>query len=177
MARRRGFGGRTALRQGQRRESLWVGVDLVNTSIGGGTAVLVSSLNAAALALRPFTIVRTRLHLFLNSDQQIASENQFAAVGMAVVSDQASAIGVTAVPTPITDLASDLWFLHQWMTSEFIFATAVGLGGSAGKVMEVDSRAMRKVEDGEDAIVCVESDAVSNGVEFGTMGRMLVKLH
>jgi len=39
----------------------------------------------------------------VRSDQFVATEGYEIAIGMAVVSDQALAIGVTAVPTPFTD--------------------------------------------------------------------------
>ena len=32
-----------------------------------------------------------------------------------MVSDQAVAVGVSAIPTPVTELSSDLWFVHQWI--------------------------------------------------------------
>jgi len=96
-SRRSGFttrGGRSV------RESLWFDGPVFNTNMGAAsTAVLVSSLSAAALALRPFTVVRTRGSMFLETDQQAASEFYQAAIGCCVVSDQAVAIGVTAVPT------------------------------------------------------------------------------
>jgi len=97
---------------GPRRDTLWffIGSSVVNLTALGGT--LLTSLNAAALSLRPFTVIRTHLSVHLRSDQFAASEEQAAGVGMAVVSDEASAIGVSAIPTPVTDAASDLWFVH-----------------------------------------------------------------
>jgi hypothetical protein len=50
----------------------------------------------------------------ISSDQFAQSESQIGAIGLAVVTDQAVGIGVTAVPTPITDLSSDSWFLHRF---------------------------------------------------------------
>ena len=87
---------------------LTFGEDTLTAS--GGT--ILGSLNATALALRPFTIVRQHYFLMLRSDQAAAAERQFGAFGCVVVSDQAEAVGVTAIPTPITDAGSDLWMLH-----------------------------------------------------------------
>ncbi len=113
MARRSFVRGRAALRQGQRRQTTWVGVSFVATTAATSASVLIASLNAAALALRPFTIVRTHLHLGLQSDQVISTEDQVVAYGHAVVSERAIAAGIGSVPTPIGNLSSELWYLHQ----------------------------------------------------------------
>ena len=98
---------------------------------------------------------------------------------MAVVSDQAEAIGVTAVPTPITDMASDLWFVHQLLYNEFTFADATGFEDRGQEQYVIDSKAMRKVEDGEDVVVVGESasGAGTGGFVMAVGGRVLVKLH
>ena len=60
-----------------RRETVWFGDVYTNTAVAAAnTAVLLSSLNAAALALRPFTIVRTRGQLSIRTDQTAATEQQ-----------------------------------------------------------------------------------------------------
>ena len=176
MARKRFIrGGR------QVRETSWLFIDPGrNTMAAASTAVLSGSLNAVALALRPFTVVRTILHMSLKSDQTGAAENFDAAAGFAVVSDQAVAIGVTAVPTPMTDLGSDLWFFHQIIDGAFQFVTGVGFdpnGTSPRGGVTVQSRAMRKVAVGEDLIFVVETSANSAGAIMYSAGRMLIKLH
>ena len=172
MARRREFvRGASAIRS--RRETTWFQFTPASfTMAAASTAVVAFSLNAAALALRPFTIVRTRFELQLQSDQAAAIERQQAALGMAVVSDQAVAVGVTAVPTPITDLASNLWFVHQ-----LIFADESNLTDRTRSAtrMSVDSKAMRKVEVGQDMVIVIETGAFSSGAILEVGGRMLIK--
>ena len=98
----------------QKRLTNWLFIDWSVTNLTTtSSAALVASLNATALALRPFTIVRTRGTLAVYSDQVIASETARSAMGLAVVSDQAAAVGITAVPTPITDQDSDLFFVYE----------------------------------------------------------------
>ncbi len=161
----------------QVRETLWIGDSIGdNVLAAGGTAVLLAMLNATALALRPFTVVRSRGLLAIRSDQQAANEAFQCAFGAAIVSAQAEAIGVTAIPTPITDNASDLWYIYETMFGNFQFASGVGFD-SAPNNREVDSKAMRKVEDGEQLIFAVESDASSSGLVFTSFVRTLVKLH
>ena len=173
MARRRDFV-RGAAAIGRKRETTWFSFEPANANIGtAGDAVLVFALNAAALALRPFTIVRTRFLVAIRSDQAAAIEVQRGAVGLAVVSDQAVAVGVTAVPTPIDDMGSNLWFVHQLLYADESNLTDRTRGESH---FEIDSKAQRKVEVGQDVIVVAESSStVSAGLIMTIGGRMLIK--
>ncbi len=112
----------------------------------------------------------------IRSDQATADEDQRVAWGACVVSDQASAAGVTAVPTPITDDGSDLWFAHLYMFSGFEFISGVG-ALLRGTQYSLDSKAMRKVDVGQDLLTVVEMDASSSGTVIIQASRMLLKLH
>ncbi len=158
-----------------RRETSWFDIPPTSVGIGATSVNLALSLTALELAKRPFTVVRTHLQIHLNTDQLIASELQFGAVGMCVVSDQAVAIGVTAVPTPITDLQSDLWFLHQILINEFTLGTAVGFDARAGYQYTIDSKAMRKVNDDQDVILVLEGSNVGSGMGMDLAGRLMIK--
>ena len=168
--------GKRVFARAPRRESQWLaiefGADLVDNS-----SILSGSLNAAALALRPFTIVRTHLEVHFATDQQIASESQAGAIGMCVVSEAAAAVGVTAVPTPIDELDSDLWYLHQSMLAEFVFGDATGFIGDSGVHYSIDSKAMRKVNNDQNVIIVVQGAAQGEGSLISSMGRFLIKLH
>ncbi len=142
----------------------------VQMTVTGGT--IIFSLNAAALALRPFTIVRTRFEVALFSDQAAAIERQIAAVGIAVVSDEAVAVGVTAVPTPITQMGSNLWFTHSLVYAD---ESALTDRTRPETLVSIDSKAMRKVEVGQDVVVVSEIDASSGGAFITVGGRMLIK--
>ncbi len=170
MARKSGFVRRHGV---MRRETVWFGSPSppIFTSLGGATSTLITSLNAAALALRPFTVVRSVGFVHFRSDQQAAVESFAGAYGRCVVTDQAVAVGVTAVPTPFTDNDSDAWYLHQAVVS----TNVVDAGGSL-LAFPVESRAMRKVEDGFDLIGVVENLLVT-GVVIAVFIRTLVKLH
>ena len=174
VARKSGFIRRSGV---MRRESLWLGItETANTITTASTAVLFAGFGATLLGLRPFTIVRTRIHYSCSSDQSAQAEVWGCAFGGAVVSDQASAIGVTAVPTPATDSNSDLWFFYATLTGRVGFASAVGFSDSFNAI-DIDSKAMRKVEDGEDVAMSLETLSISNGVVAIKQGRMLLKLH
>ena len=167
------------LRSGvMRRETLWFSGSLAqNTFAAASTAVLLSSLNAAALALRPFTVIRTRGRISTRTDQVTAIENYNMFFGLCVVSDQASAIGVTAVPTPSTDNGSDLWFVFEQIQGHVLLTAADDGIAVCCADQEIDSKAMRKVEDGQDMIEVAESAAASSGQILTSFTRSLIKLH
>ena len=161
-----------------RRETLWAPIAPTRTAINGGGSALIASASASEDALRPYTVIRTHLYCSIVSDQVIASEDQMVAVGLAIVSDQASAIGITAVPTPITDLESDAWYLHQWLVNGVTFLDATSLQSNVNKSATWDSKAMRRVEDGFDNILVIEAPAtISDGMDVILAGRQLLKLH
>jgi len=160
-----------------RRDTLWTPIPVNQTALTGTNATFVAQASTATDALRPYTIVRTRLYVGAHSDQSIAAESWLFAVGMCIVSDQAAAIGITAIPTPVTDLASDAWYLHQFMSGAYGFSSAIGNEEIGLYRLNIDSRAMRKVEDGFDNALVVESSSGFEGVIIDTAGRQLLKLH
>ncbi len=172
---------RTARRSGlvfrggrSRRETLWGDVVPAKTVLNAAGGTIINVTGAAFLALRPFTIVRSHFEFLLRSDQAAAIEDQVVAFGIAVVSDQAVAIGVTAVPTPITDMGSDLWVMHKIMMA--------GQSEVAQQVQDyntytVESKGMRKVEEGAQLTFVGEFSAITQGAELLSAGRVLIKLH
>ncbi len=159
-----------------RRETLWFGGpdETVWTGVAAGAVDFQSSLNVASLALRPFTIVRVRGLLMLRSDQIAAIEEPFGAFGLAVVSDQAVAAGVASLPSPITDQASDLWFSYTFCAATWQFNTS---GAASPTPFEIDSKAMRKVEDGMNIVSMFENGSGGSGCNYIAIWRMLIKLH
>ncbi len=165
-------------RSGAPRESLWLFANVAGATLASAsTASLLFSYNAAALALRPFTIVRTRGVFGVKSDQIATQEDFDAAVSMSVVSDQAVAIGVTAVPTPATDMGSDMFFVYEMLFGTYEDRTAAGFESNGLTSMQFDSKAMRRVNDDQDLAVTLETSSVSNGVNVRLGFRQLIKLH
>ena len=155
------------------RKSLWLQfapADVTLTS--SGSVNLSFSLNAAALALRPFTVVRSHFEVMVRSDQEAAVEQQQIGFGLAVVSDQAVAAGVASVPTPLTELGSSLWFVNR-----LIFGEESRLVDKAlpARSVQIDSKAMRKVEVGMDIIVVAENGTIGGGAIISMGGRVLIK--
>ena len=127
------------------------------------------------------TIVRIRGSAFFHLASVDAVDGGFARVGfgICIVSENASAVGITAIPTPLTDVGWDGWMYHR------LFALIAGipitdLGGMVGPNFrfDIDGKAMRKEK---------ETDVVVGVVEYqqeqGTADargyldtRLLVKL-
>ncbi len=112
--------------RGPKRLTTWIGSANISSpvSLAAGAVVLDQSFSVASNGFdTPFTVVRVRGELWTKSDQIIASENPFGAMGAAVVSQPALTAGVASVPTPISEEASELWFLHQFWASGFTYPT------------------------------------------------------
>ena len=163
---------------GSGRLTRWIGLTPFADSLDGNGTVLVSVGNAAFLELRPLTIIRTHLFWSFGSDQTIASEFMACALGMAIVSDTAAVAGVASLPTPITDQGSDKWWIWDFATGQYEFQSAVGTNPNFDSMSyRIDSKAMRKVNDGENFVTVLEAPSISNGLTVTTAGRMLIKLH
>ncbi len=121
---------------------VWIGFNIATSKITvpAASAILAASYNAAALLLRPFTIVRTRLDWWSLSDQVAAAEEPQLALGLMTVSDEAIAVGVTAVPDPITNTDA-AWFVYETAIPAVQISTAVGFESPAGTQRIVDSKA------------------------------------
>ncbi len=167
---RRSFGG---ARRSSGRLTEWFADTFAasETALAASSFVILSSLSAAGLAKRPFTITRTVGTLFVYSDQVAAFEAPFGAVGGMVVSAKAVATGATAIPDPVTEGSSDEWFMYQNFAAQ-----GDGLTGRPQYMFGFDSRAQRKVQDGEDFVFVLANANSVDGMNFIFNVRTLVKL-
>ena len=158
------------------RQSLWLGAGLTVTTMAGGASTLLATLNAAALLLRPFTIVRSRLVIFFRSDQVATSEFVQAVLSAQVVIEVAAAAGIASVPTPLTETDAD-FFIYQPLMARIEALTSVGAyERGADQSWVIDSKAMRKVSTDDD-VAFVGEIRGAPGANIAMEGRMLVKLH
>jgi len=157
------------------KTKIWIQAGLVVQTLGSGAATLIGTLNAAALAARPFTILRTRIELMFRSDQSATNESPTGAYGEIVVKETASAIGVTAVPSPLTEGDAD-WHVYQAMSLALLSLTSVGVESPIGVRYVIDSRAMRKVGPTDDLVNVAELRS-AGGAFLNIEGRILIQLH
>jgi len=110
------------------------------------------------------TLLRTRglFHAFIRGVAAGDGEGVFGAVGIGRVAASAFAVGVTAVPTPITDMAWDGWLWHSFF-SLFAADTTFGGGPDISQRIEIDSKAMRKFDPDQTIYAAIEV------VEIGTV--------
>ena len=172
MARRRGF---TRFVRPAPKTKIWIGWTIATTQITADASTLVSTLNAAALAFRPFTILRTRAILNVATDQTAASEFPKGALGKMVVSEEAATAGSASIPDPVADSDGD-WYVWQPFEADFVLgAAAVGFY-NIGWQYTIDSKAMRKVGNNKQVITMIE-EVNAFGVDISVAGRMLIQLH
>ena len=171
--RKSGFIVRSGVR---RRQMLWLQDTWGTNTLGAAsTKVLISALAGGALALRPFTIVRSRTQLLFLSDQVAATEGQTGGYGETVVADQAVAAGVASVPSPSLNSEAD-WHVFQALVGFVEVVTGAGIFLEQNQYT-VDSKAMRKVDMGEDLISVFDLAAGSSGATLTSFTRTLIKLH
>ncbi len=154
---------------------VWAGFEFASTAVVGNGQTLAAAANAALLALRPFTIVRTRGILHIESDQVIASEKPVVVFGAIIVQEEAVDAAVAALPTPAVEFNAP-WFVYEPLIAAFSFSDATGIRDPAGYTKEFDSKAMRKVGQSEDMALILDNSSTV-GALVTCQGRMLIKLH
>ena len=142
-------------------------------ALAANSVILDSIAGTQFLAKRPLTITRTVGSLWVNSDQVSATEEPFGALGMLIANDIAVSTGVTALPNPVTDAPSDLWFLYQ----SFVASGANSAAYNGSSFMQFDSRAQRKVPEGSTVAVLLANSSAAHGLKYILNYRILLKLH
>ncbi len=150
------------IRRARRVPGTWSRDQIIPTTVPFGSAILLSGLLLSNPGIGE-TVRRTVGQIFVRSDQVAAGEDVVGAFGMIVVSDPALAIGITAVPNPVDEESDDGWFVWQGLS-----ATQGGSAGRTGQLIQFDSRAMRRVEEGfAIALVVANSAGAAGMVMFG----------
>ena len=140
-----------------------------------GTVKVVGSIGVAS-GEAPVTLVRTRgqWHIRLASFPGAGISIMRAAMGLIVVSTDAFAIGVTALPGPLSDPEND-WIV--WSPSALSFPGSVGEGFILDARMDFDSRGMRKLKLGDVLAVMFEitSDVAGGSLDIAYLFRQQFK--
>ncbi len=157
------------------RSNIWFDFNLGEFALAASSLTLLGSLSAATLLLALFTIIRSRLLITYSSDQEVADETPFGAFGMIVVNAKAAALGITGVPTPVTN-SNDDFYVWQAVARNYQFVSATGSPGPVEHQYTIDSKAMRKVDAGDDVAAVFEQQATVGAV-LTVQGRALVKMH
>ena len=124
------------------------------------TATLFTSFNE--------TVRRIIVDYLYVSDQTAATEAPQGAMGICVVSDAAVTAGAASLPGPITDLDDDLWLFWTSMHAiTTVGATALNVQNLTNPLVHVESRAMRRVVEGQQLAIMGENNAVGASFKYG----------
>jgi len=142
-------------------------------SLWSSTVTLSASDNA--------TIVRIRgLIKVTQLTATAAGDGFFGAVGIGIATSAAIAIGVTAVPTPLTEEDWEGWMWHSYFDVRATTATIADGVNAAGVVanLVIDTKAMRKFS--SEMTLYGATEVVESGtalLELQGSTRALFKLH
>ncbi len=175
MARSRRFRSR---QQSNQRHTEWLGTPPSTgvTVLGAATSVLFGffdTRDASNFFPGPFTIVRTR-GLFSAQSDLATGGDPFGAFGFTVVSGEAFDAGIASIPTPYTENDEDRWFVNQFWQQ-----IAINTGDAriyTQNVYPFDSKAMRKVNNGDVIVAIVENASATQGSHMLMDFRLLIKL-
>ena len=172
--RRGGFPVRTRRRVGWEEGTGGTGSE----TVGASSSIIVGS--SLAVLADGFTLVRMRGHIsaFLTAVTG-AGDGFTGAFGIGLATTAAIAVGVSAVPTPITEQDWDGWLYWTpfWCRGVKASSTDGANAVSGAFRQEIDSKSMRKV--GESMSFYAAFEVVETGsavMEFMHDSRMLFKL-
>ena len=112
----------------------------------------------------------------VSSDQDSADEEQIGALGLTMVTDTALAVGITAFPDPVTDVAADTWFMYQSFAQSFRFISGTGFDSINSMTYKIDSRGKRILEDGEVIVIIAANAHVTHGLKIAFPFRLLAQV-
>ena len=167
---------RSRFPQRTRRQTDWaLGLHFAApVNIPANSKVLLTAFNPVTLTNHaPGTIVRTRGIVSIVTDNAGASEEQFGGLGCRFVSATAAALGVTALPGPVSDFLDDEWFVLESFIQQTQLATAVG--EVRGRQYIIDSKAMRKFGSDVALVVMAENGHATEAFQLGIALRFLIK--
>jgi len=167
---------RSQFTRGPRKAVDWSASSVLtgDVAVAAGAAVLLEIFTPI---VGGETVIRTRGLLGWRTDQTVADEVMFGAFGICVVTQQASSVGITAVPHPGTDAAWGGWLYHTYFFSDFQLGDLTGFSGKLMSLITIDSKAMRKVDEDDRLVTVVENTSSVSGFRFANSERFLSKVH
>jgi len=114
-------------------------VSATGASFVAGTAAIQGTAGETIIRIRGRT---SAVLLSATSD----GDGFAGALGIGITSAAAITVGVGSVPTPITEASWDGWLWHSFVSAHSGLSAEVG-GPGCGWELEIDSKAMRKLDD------------------------------
>ncbi len=131
----------------------WNGMGSAQETISTVATTVLGSLSFAI----PATILRIRgsVYVFFDATQQ-AGDLMRCTFGIAKVSTDALTLGATALPDPAGDIDFP-WMWWAQITLNSTVAADVSSYGQSNQIIEVDSKAMRRIKPNESLVMVVET--------------------
>ena len=156
---------------GPRRKTTWIGAaDQDSIAIATGASGIIGSFPFGG----PATIVRVRGILNIQPQTAAADLSISGAFGACFVQNEAFAAGAASLPRPFDDSSGNAWFVHQFVSYRLEFLDATGVISPMGFRADIDSKAMRKVNENLTMVFMYESQ--SGAANVTAHMRMLVKV-
>ena len=176
MARRSSFRGRGHFVKRQTGWEEGVGELTSLQAVTASTSLIIGSVGFQ-LAVDGVTLIRTRGIIQVILTAAGAAEGFNGAFGICVVSNDAFAVGITAIPNPVDDMDWDGWLYHQfWSLMAPAAFQATGTGPFV-KDLVIDSKAMRKVGQNDTIVLVGQFLEIGTAALSVTAGsRFLFKL-
>jgi len=159
---RRSFGSS----RGRRRSSWETGPGDGIATITDTTPSFIGSVANATLDGLTLARIRGRVFFYLNS---AAAAGDFirGAIGLGLTSSEGTAAGIASVPTPVTEISAETWLWWDFFSMRSVTdAEAINQGGMAQYMLEIDTKAMRKMNVGDSLYLAVEASAVSGTISL-----------
>ena len=166
MASRRG---RAFVPRGRRVQNMtWAGLFPVSPQlVPAGNKLLLGSFVISGDFDE--TITRSRGSVTWVSDQVASTESPTGALGLIVVSEDAFAIGITAIPDPVFDVDNDGWLMWVPLTTYQRSAEITP------NPKEFDSKGQRIVRDGSRVVLVAANAHATEGAAISVAIRVLAR--
>ena len=151
----------------------WTGIaNATFTNVPAASKVLLGSFSLSNPNIDE-TLLRTIGLLAVKTDQAAQTEQQQGAFGIIVVSDAAIAVGITAIPGPVTDIEDDGWVVYVPIQQNFLLVTGAGFDTAGSVQYHFDMKGKRKTQEGERLALVVENAQATHAFDIALGLRIL----
>jgi len=158
-----------------KRATEWVTMRTNFTDLTASQVLPLGALTGAQLErFMPCTITRTVGLLSVAFDANFVTNQVYSgAIGLATLREDSRASGVNL--NPFTDSGDDIWFVHQFFAG--VLDDRVDSDLVLHQNFIIDSKAQRKLVDGDAIGAFVEGGGETDGFDAALFLRILLKLH
>jgi len=139
-------------RGGARTHKQWAGTQT-------GTPVALTTTQAAIITFSTDiseTVLRSRGEILIVGNPNAAADNEVVAMGLAVVSDEAVAVGGAALPSPIASPDFDWFWFHYVLLQDLVSVVPTPDSIGMNARVTIDSKAMRKASPNHSVVLIAE---------------------